>query len=205
MSTTVNIYRGTGQKVVTAVDERRGAIAMWLVIGTEAALFVGLFSAYFLVGNNKDRWAVNRPPHLWYSIGMLAIMIISSLVLIWGERLVLAARYGAAKIALAITFLLGLAFLALQSIDYANTWGVLTPDSNSYGSIYYAITMTHDAHVIAGLLILGYVFFLPLGPRRHTPYRPYHVAALYWYFVTVVLFFVVIILSVIPNGIVYGY
>lgn len=205
MSTTVNIYRRTGEKVVTAVDESRGAIAMWLVIGTEAALFVGLFSAYFLVGNNKDRWAFNRPPNLWFSLGMLADLVVSALILIWGERLVLAGRYATAKIAMGITFFLGLVFLAIQSLDYAYAWGKLTPDTNSYGSVYYAITLTHDAHVIVGLLILGYVFFLPLGPRRHTPYRPYHVAALYWYFVTIVLIFVVVILSVIPNGIVYGY
>lgn len=178
---------------------------MWLVIGTEAALFVGLFSSYFLVGNNKDRWATNTPPNLWYSLGMVADLVLSALIVIWGERLVSAGRYAAAKIALAISFLLGLGFLVIQCLDYADAWGRLTPDSSSYGSIYYAITMTHDAHVIAGLLIMGYVFFLPLGPRRHTPYRPYHVAALYWYFVTIVLVFVVVILSVIPNGIVYGY
>lgn len=205
MSTTVNIHRGSGQKVITAVDEGRGAFAMWLVIGTEAALFAGLFSAYFLVGNNKDRWATNRPPNLWYSLGLLGVMIISALFMIWGERLVVAERYVTAKMALAISFVLGLGFLVLQSFAFIDHWSSLRPDSNSYGSIYYAITMTHDAHVIAGLIMIFYVFFLPLGPRRHTPYRPFHVVALYWYFVTVVLFFVVLILSVIPNGIVYGY
>lgn len=205
MSTTVNIYRGTGQKVVTAVDEGRGAFAMWLVIGTEAALFVGLFSAYFLVGNNKDRWTMNKPPNLWYSLSLLGVLIISALFMIWGERLVAAERYFTAKIALAVSFALGLGFLLLQCFAFIDRWSSLRPTSNSYGSIYYAITMTHDAHVIAGLLMIGYLFFLPLGPRRHSPYRPFHVVALYWYFVTVVLFFVVLILSIIPNGIYYGY
>lgn len=205
MSTTVNIHRRTGQKVVTAVDENRGVLAIWLVIGTEAALFAGLFSSYFLVGNNKDRWATNRPPNLWYSLGLLGVMILSAIFMIWGERMVCAARYFTAKIALGISFVLGLGFLALQSFAFIDHWRSLTPDSNSYGSIYYAITMTHDLHVIAGLIMMGYLFFLPLGPRRHTPYRSFHVVALYWYFVTIVLFFVVLILSIIPNGIVYGH
>lgn len=205
MSTTVNIHRDSGKKVVTAVDEGRGVCAIWLVIGTEAALFVGLFSSYFLVGNNKYRWAANKPPNLWYSLGLLGTLIISALFMIWGERLVHASRYFTAKIALGVSFALGLGFLLLQCFSFMDRWSSLTPDSNSYGSIYYAITLTHDAHVIAGLLMMGYLFFLPLGPRRHSPYRPFHVVALYWYFVTIMLFFVVLILSIIPNGIFYGY
>ena len=206
MSTTVNIYENTGKKVVAAaVDDGRGTLAMWQVIATEAALFASLFSSYFFLGNNKHRWLVNHPPKLHYPLIMLAIMIASCAVLFWGERLVVRQRFVAARIALAGTFLLGLAFLAVQSFAYLESWKSITPYSDSYGSIYYTISFFHDAHVIVGILILAYVFFLPhYGPVTRTPYRPYHVAALYWYFCTVVLFFVVLILTIIPNGKIYG-
>ncbi len=205
MSTTVNIYENTGKKVITAADDGRGVLAIWQVIATEAALFASLFSSYFYLGNNKSRWAVNQPPKLHFPLIMLAIMVVSCVVLVWGERLVRRQNYFAARIALAGTFLLGLGFLAVQSFAYLETWKTLTPYSDSYGSIYYAITFFHDAHVIVGLLILAYVLCLPhYGPVTRTPYRPYRVAALYWYFCTVVLFFVVLILNIIPNGKVHG-
>ena len=206
MSTTVNIYENAGtKKVLTAVDDGRGTMAMWQVIATEAALFVALFSSYFFLGNNKSRWAVNQPPRLHYPLIMLAIMIISCVVLFWGERLVKRQSLVAARIALGATFLLGLAFLVVQFFAYRESWKSITPYSDSYGSIYYAISFFHDAHVIVGMLILAYVLCLPhYGPVTRTPYRPYHVAALYWYFCTVVLFFVVLILTIIPNGKLYG-
>ena len=140
MSTTVNIYENTGKKVITAVDDGRGTVAMWQVIATEAALFVALFSSYFFLGNNKSRWAVNQPPKLHYPLIMLAIMIISCVVLCWGERLVRRQNYFAARIALAVTFLLGLGFLAVQSFAYLESWTTLTPYSDSYGSNYIAGT-----------------------------------------------------------------
>lgn len=206
MSTTINIHETSGKVVTTAVDDGRGTMAIWMVIATEAALFIALFSSYFFIGNNKERWAINQPPKLLFPLCMLAVMIVSCAILWFGERLVKRQSYGAARIALAITFLFGLGFLVLQCFGLMDHWKSLAPYSNSYGSIYYTITILHDAHVIVGLLIFGFVLCLPhYGPVTRTPYRPYRVAALYWYFVTIVLFFVVLILVIIPNGKVYGF
>ena len=48
MSTTVNVYQKTGKRVVEPVDEDRGTVAMFMVIGTELALFVSLFCSLLL-------------------------------------------------------------------------------------------------------------------------------------------------------------
>jgi hypothetical protein len=53
MSTTVNIYENTGKKVITAVDDGHGTLAIWQVNATEAALFVSLFGSYFYLENNS--------------------------------------------------------------------------------------------------------------------------------------------------------
>ena len=206
MSTTVNIYRKTGERVVTPLDDKRGTIGIWLLIATEASLFITLFCAYFLEGNNKNRWLIDQPPKFTYALILLAILIGSSLVLMWGEREVKRQRYGAGRLAMLVTVLMGLGFLVLQSFEYISHWKSLTPYSDSYGSIFYTITTFHAAHVIVGLLILGYVLCLPrFGPTSEFPYLPYHVASLYWHFVDVVWIFVVVILYLIPNGIVYGH
>ncbi len=206
MSTTVNLYHKTGERVVTPLDDGRGTFGIWLVIATEAALFLSLFSAYFLIGNTKNRWLIDQPPRITYALILLAILVCSSVVLMWGERLLKQRRYGAARGAMAATVVMGLGFLTLQAFEYIDHWKSLTPYSDSYGSIFYTITTFHAAHVIVGLLILGYVLCLPrVSHNTETPYRPYHVASLYWHFVDVVWFFVVVILYLIPNGVVYGH
>lgn len=212
MSTTVNMYGHTGKGIsgqnelgLLPLDDKRGIYGIWVVIATEACLFISMFFAYFLLGNTKDRWKIDQPPKLTYALVLLAILISSSIVLMFGERMIKQKRYFGARIAMAITFVMGLGFLALQAFEYLDHWKTLTPDTNAYGSIFYTITTLHAAHVIVGLLLLGYVLVLPrYGPAPEPPHHPYAAVALYWHFVDVVWIFVVIILYLIPHGIVYG-
>ena len=207
MSSVANIPREeTSLPVTLPLDDRRGIYGMWCLIATEASLFVCLFASYFFMGNNKLRFTIDQPPKLHYALIMLVVLIASSIVLHWGERQVKQQRYGAGRMALIATIIIGLGFLAVQSFEYRAHWRTLTPYSDSYGSTFYAITSFHAAHVIVGLLILAYVGFLPrYGPTLESPFRPYHVAAMYWHFVDIVWICVVAILYVIPNLMVYGH
>jgi heme/copper-type cytochrome/quinol oxidase subunit 3 len=175
---------------------------MWAVIATELMLFICMFGAYYYLGTNKDRWAVETPPELKYPIILLAILFSSSVVLAWGERQMKQGLYGVARKALWGTVLLGLAFMGLQAIEYMSHWKKLTPYSDSYGSIFYAITSLHAAHVIVGLLMLMYVGVLPqaqYGATRRSPHNPYKTVALYWHFVDFVWVFIVALLYVAPH------
>ncbi|MGC2618324.1 MAG: cytochrome c oxidase subunit 3, partial [Acidobacteriaceae bacterium] len=147
------------------LDDNRGTWAILVTIMTEATLFVVLFASYFFLENNKNRWAIDKPPKMHDAFIMLAILISSSLVLHWGERQVKKERYVAGRIALAITVLMGLCFLCVQALEYRDHWKSLTPYSDSYGSIFYTITSFHAAHVVVGLLILIYTLILP----RYSP------------------------------------
>jgi heme/copper-type cytochrome/quinol oxidase subunit 3 len=136
---------------------------------------------------------------------MLIVLLASALVLRWGERAVSRAVHGTGRLALAITILLGLAFLALQCFDYRSHLKTLTPSSNSYGSIFYAISGFHVAHIVIGVLLLAYTLFLPAyGAKKGAPYRPYRTVALYWYFVNVLWICVFVILYLIPNLLIHG-
>ena len=203
MSTTASSYTGTGAgKWLSEKDNERGILAVWMVIFTEACLFVAFFASYFMLGNNKHRWAVDKPPSVRYALILLVILVSSSFVMEWGKSQLEKGRPHMARIILLITFLMGLVFLGLQGYEYLNDWKSFTPVSDSYGSIFYTITTFHAAHVVVGLLVILFVLFLPkVGRLSDSPYRPYHVATLYWHFVDVVWVFVVIILYVIPNGI----
>ncbi len=205
MSTAINAFVPPEKKTATQIDEKRGTFGILLVIATEACLFITLFSAYLLMGSSKYRWTNNQPPKLGYALVLLAVLIASSIVLMVGEKMVKQKRYVAARVYLAITILMGLAFLVLQSFEYIDHWKTLTPDTNAYGSIFYTITTFHAAHVIIGLLFLCYVLVLPqYEPASISPHRPYRVVSLYWHFVDVVWIFVVIILYLIPHWVVYG-
>lgn len=182
------------------LDQRRGYHAMWCLIATESMLFVSMFGAYYYLGSNKDRWAIESAP-LWYmALMLLAILLSSSAILMWGEHQVKNGRWAAGRIAVWVTVLFGLGFLALQGYEYSLEWQTITPYSDSYGSIFFTITTLHAAHVIVGLLLLMYIGVMPrYGETRRSPHLPYKTAALYWHFVDAVWIVVVTLLYIIPN------
>lgn len=193
---------GTGYPL----DDNRGTWGVWLTILTEGMLFVCLFGSYFYLENNKDRWHVDEPPKMHLAVIMLAVLLTSSFVLHWGEKQLKLQRYTAARGALVVTILLGIGFLGLSAAEYLEAWKELTPYSDSFGSLHYTIISFHAAHVIVGLLILIYTLAIPrYSPALRSPYRPYHVASLYWHFVDAVWVFVVFLLFIMPNVRVYGF
>lgn len=181
-------------------DDRRGTGGMIFTIVTESSLFVILFFSYFFLSNGHWLWPNQQPPKLLLALFMLAILLLSSLVLGWGERQVRAQHFAKARMALYATIGFGVVFLVLQFFEYKDHLRTLTPRSNAYGSIFYTITSFHAAHVIGGLIILAYVAALPhWEPVDHPPHRPFRNAAMYWHFVDVVWILVVALLYVVPN------
>lgn len=173
---------------------------MYTVIATEFSLFVCLFASYYYLGSNKDRWPIDEPPKMHLALMMLAVLLTSSVVLHWGEAQLKREKHRMARVAISVTTLIGLVFMALQSYEYRDHWKTLTPFSDSYGSIFYTITSFHALHVVVGILLLGYVAVLPkYGPTVAPPYRPYRTVALYWHFVDLVWIFIVVLLYLVPN------
>jgi heme/copper-type cytochrome/quinol oxidase subunit 3 len=200
MSSLVQVTPPQTRLATLPIDQQRGINAMWLVILTEAMLFVCMFGAYYYLGSNKDRWAQESPPELMFPFILLVILLGSSIVLHWGERQAKAERFTAARIALWVTVLMGLVFMTIQAIEYGIQWKQLSIASDSYGSIFYTITSLHGAHVIVGLLMLGYVGIQPrFGATLRSPHKPYQTVALYWHFVDVVWIFIVALLYVTPH------
>ena len=208
MSSAVQVPEREIDLAASPIDERRGWYGMWCVIATEFMLFVCMFGAYYYLGTNKYRWAEEVPPKLMYPLILLVVLLGSSVVLKWGEDRVKREDFASARIALWITVVMGLAFLLLQSFEYASHWKELTPYSDSYGSIFYAITTLHAAHVVVGLLMLAYVGILPrYGDTVGSPHRVYETVAVYWHFVDLVWIFIVLLLYVVPHfqGMHYGH
>lgn len=185
---------------IYAVDDQRGTAGMMLFIATEAFLFVLLFFSYFYLSQGDVRWLGEEAPKLPLAFVLLAILLLSSGVIFWGERQIKTGNTFKARLSLASTIILGMIFICVQVIEYRDHLKTLSPRTDVYGSIFYTITSFHAAHVIVGLLILAYVLILPqLAPTSDPPHRPFHNAAMYWHFVDIVWIFVVALLYVLPN------
>jgi len=200
MSSVVQVAPPRARLNELPLAQTRGKECMWYVILTEAMLFACLFASYYYLGNNKDRWSQETPPVLWFALVLLAILLTSSAILFYGEKQLKKHNYRAARLAVWVTILFGLGFLALQGYEYYSDWMNLAPYNDSYGSIFYTITSLHAAHVCAGLLMLGFLGVMPrYGETPRTPHKPYETIAMYWHFVDAVWVVIVTFLYVIPH------
>ncbi len=157
------------------------------LIATEAALFVYLeFSYYYYaVQPHEGPWPPDGFPDMRWSLPNTIVILVSAVTMWWGERGTRRGMRGEQLLGLLATVVLGLAFVALQGLEWeAKTF---TLNSSPYGSLFFVISGFDMAHVVVGLFILIPVTLWSLlgyfGPARNTPVS---VAAIYWYFVVAV-------------------
>jgi cytochrome c oxidase subunit 3 len=172
---------------------------MLAVIMTEGALFSYLlFSYYYFAVQYGREWLPDELPRFRLTLPNTIILILSSVVVWWGER---GARRGArGQLALGLlgSFVLGAIFVGIQVLEWSNK--PFTPSSSAYGSLYFTITGFHMAHVVAGLVILLALFVWSLlryfDAERNAPVS---IGAIYWHFVDVVWLTVFFTLYITPH------
>jgi len=182
------------------IDQTRGTQAFYWFIASETLLFVMLFFSYFYLSFGDWRWTTEPAPKLTKALVMLGVLLLSSVVLRWGEKRVEKGEFTQGRAALAGTIGLGIIFLLISYREYAEHLKSVTPWRDAYGSVFYTITTFHVAHLVLGLLLLGYVLILPkVGRTDRPPHRAYSDCAMYWHFVDTVWVFIVAFLYVLPN------
>lgn len=182
------------------LERRRGTWGMWLFIATEGMLFVLLFFAYFYLAASKPHWPLEEDPSFRLALILLALLVASSFVAHWGQRGIKADSRSRLLLGTGGTLLLGAVFVAIQLIEYRNHLRTLAPGDSAYASIFYTITSLHFAHLILGMLMLGFVFARTVaGHFSASRHLAVENANLYWHFVDVVWVLVVAILYVSPQ------
>ena len=178
------------QVSTSATHERPGAAPILfgtiLVLASELLFFGGLFGAYFALRAETSPW----PPEGVELETTLAAIATALLVLSSGTfHLGLVAarrdRAGGLRVWIALTLMLGVAFLGIQLYDYsALTFEV---SSSAYGTMYYAMTGLHGLHVAAGLALLVLVLARAArGTYRAGRIDGMHAVGYYWHFVDIV-------------------
>ena len=98
--------------------------AMWLFLLTEIMFFGGLFTAYLIMRN----WyypafvAASHQLNIGWGTANTAVLITSSFTMAMGVWCAETRRKAGLVLCLGLTFILGLAFLGIKSIEYHEKW-----------------------------------------------------------------------------------
>ena len=185
-----------------AHDQRGGisnpVLGMLLFLTSEVMFFAGLFAAYF---NTRANFVDASGVKGWPPSQFADILNPFSLILVATVMLVLSSvtcqmavwairrddRRGFIR-NIAVTFVLGVAFLLLQAYDYSLLFGEgMTMGSGPFGTTYFTLTGFHGAHVFGGVIMLGVVLYRGMSGQfssRH--HDAVEAASLYWHFVDIV-------------------
>ncbi|MEU4244697.1 heme-copper oxidase subunit III [Actinoplanes sp. NPDC026619] len=162
---------------------------MILFVTTEATFFAAALGSYFYIRFQSGQWPPPgiEDPKLTKVLFMTALLLPSSLPVMWAERGIRKGQRWRLRAGLAITLVLGLAFLGMQVWEYSEDLKKHTFTTDAYSSLFYGITTFHGFHVAVGLLMVGWLLAASLrgsfGYRRHERVR---LTAIYWHFVDVV-------------------
>ena len=184
-------------------------LGMWIFLGTEVLLFAGLFVGYayyrFQFG---PAWA-EASRHLDTTLGTVETvdLITSSMFAAMSLHFAHKKKHGLATLMLAITILMGLAFLGLHAKEYLDefregalpgryyhlTDGAAPPlrGMSMFFSLYFLTTGLHGLHVTIGCVVLAYCAVRAGKGHFSAEYdTPLENGALYWHLVDLIWIFV---------------
>jgi heme/copper-type cytochrome/quinol oxidase subunit 3 len=175
----------------------------WL-IATEATLFGALISSYFYLRfTSAPVWPPDgiKKPELTLPLIMTAILWSSSIPVHLADRAVKKGRQAMLRLWLALGWILGATFLALQlTVEYPTALRDFTPTTNAYGSLFYGLTGLHASHVFVGLAFSLWVqtraWRGAFDEKRHLTVQNF---TMYWHFVDAVWAFVLFTIYLSPH------
>ncbi|MBO0948293.1 cytochrome c oxidase subunit 3 [Fibrella forsythiae] len=157
---------------------------LWLFIVSILMLFASFTSAY-LVRRAEGNWLEFTVPAIFgYST---VVLVVSSLTMHWAYLAAKKDNFNALRIAISITFALGMIFLYMQF----QGWVELVRNNvyfvgNPAGSFIYVFTGMHAFHLISGLIVLVFALVAAFKLRIHAKsLEQVQVASTYWHFLDV--------------------
>ena len=175
-------------------------LGIWLFLASEVMLFGSLFSAYALLRSGAPTWpdqsaTLNVPLATLNTVILIGSSV--TMVLAWaalksrpaGDP----ASIGRFRLFMGLTLLGGVLFLVVKAFEYGDKFSHgLLPSSNNFLALYFTLTGLHAIHVIAGMVVNGYLWGPGTRLWRTDPVRftnRIEVAGIYWHFVDLVWIF----------------
>ena len=174
---------------VTSPGLDNNKLGIWTLLGSEAVFFSALIVTYII---NRGRSVTGPYPQQVLDVPLTAlntfILICSSLTMVTALASIQRGETRKMVNWLIATMGLGLAFLSGQAIEFTmlNQHG-LSLSSNLFGASFFTLTGFHGAHVLAGVIWIGFVVTRAYRGGV-TPENPIAVelVGLYWHFVDLV-------------------
>lgn len=165
-----------------SVDPKK--FILWLFIVSIVMLFASQTSAY-LVRRAEGNWLeFNMPVIFWYST---AVLLLSSISMHWAHYSAKKDNFTNLKIAISVTFVLGLTFLWMQFQGWREMVDMKVYFvGNPSGSFLYVFTGLHAFHLISGLLVLLYALISAFRSKVHAKrLRRIEICSTYWHFLDI--------------------
>jgi len=171
-----------------------GKLGIWLFLASEVMLFGALFSSYVLLRVGAPSW-----PHgadiLNVPLATLNTMVLitSSVTMVMAWASLKMGRFSAHRMYLFLTFLCGVGFMVIKTIEYMSKFSHhLYPKNDTFMAIYFTLTGLHGLHVLGGMVVMAYLLgpgakMWKTDPGRFT--NRVEVTGLYWHFVDLVWIF----------------
>lgn len=165
-----------------------GRLAVWWVIASEIVIFGGLLASYLMHRLGHPEWAGYAAHTNTYAGAFNTLVLLtSSLSAVLAHQ---AAETGngqkAAKL-LGGSILGGGIFLTVKAFEWTHEIHEgFTITANSFWSFYYTAAGLHGFHVIAGMIIMG---FVAADAWKGRELQRVELIGIYWHFVDVIWIF----------------
>jgi cytochrome c oxidase subunit III len=186
-------------------QKEASALGMWLFIAQEIMFFGGLFLIYTVYRTLNPHAFAAASAHLDWKLGAIntAVLIGSSLTMAMGVHAAALGRRKAIAGWLVLTIVLGLVFLGVKVVEYAQKFehhlvpgphfafeGPQAHAAEVFFSLYFAMTGLHALHMIVGIPILASLAVMAWRGHFSAEYHtPVELTGLYWHFVDIIWIF----------------
>ncbi len=142
------------------LDDLPGELIMWILIASEVLVF-GAGLSVMVVLRLMDAEGFAQAQAMLDGRAAAAntlILVTSGWMAARAERAARAGARRAARIALGLAMLGGVAFLVVKGIEYSNDIAAgIGMETHVFFTFYYLLTGFHAAHVLAGVFVLALV------------------------------------------------
>jgi cytochrome c oxidase subunit 3/cytochrome o ubiquinol oxidase subunit 3 len=169
------------------VDNRK--LGVWVWLGSEAVFFSALIVVYIVMRNRS----ISGPyPRETLNVTLTAIntfvLICSSLTMVTALSAIQSGSQKGLWRWLVATMVLGLMFLGGQAFEFTSLANQgLSLSSNLFGGTFFTLTGFHGAHVLIGVIWIGFVVARARrGGYTQSSHLMVELTGLYWHFVDLV-------------------
>jgi heme/copper-type cytochrome/quinol oxidase subunit 3 len=166
-----------------------GRLAVWWVLASEIVIFGGILASYIMHRLAHDSWSEQAAAtNVYIGLFNTFVLLSSSLSAVLAHRAAEVEQNGpkAAKLLFA-TMGGGLIFLVVKAFEWtAEITHGFTISSSNFWAFYYTAAGVHASHVIAGVIIMG---FVARDAFKNRELHRVELIGIYWHFVDVVWIF----------------